>query len=85
MPPSASKQKRMAEKAAKATLKAKGSATTGSTTTGSITTGSTPGGSEYGGSPATTPMTNLSANASHEDIKTAMQKLALATNRLVAV
>ncbi|KAF9516838.1 hypothetical protein BS47DRAFT_1380824 [Hydnum rufescens UP504] len=71
MPPSASKQKRLAEKAAKGTLKAKGTATSEST----------PGGSENGNSAASTPLTSLSVNASTEDLKTSMAKLALATDR----
>ena len=71
MPPSASKQKRLAEKAAKGTLKAKGTATSEST----------PGGSENGNSNPSTPLTSLSANASTEDLKTSMAKLAIATDR----
>jgi ATP-binding cassette subfamily F protein 2 len=72
MPPSASKQKRLAEKAAKQA--AKGS--TGSTA-------STPAPSSTGGS---TPMTSMSANASSEnltleDAREQMAKLNMATDR----
>jgi ATP-binding cassette subfamily F protein 2 len=69
MAPSASKQKRLAEKAAK------GSASTGKT--GS----STPAASTNGNS---TPMTSLSANGSEENLADAaaeMKKLNLATDR----
>lgn len=68
MPPkvSASKAKRLAEKAAK-------QAARGSTTTGSAE------GSTFG-SEASTPMTSLSAAASNEDLS-AMAKLQLATDR----
>ena len=72
MPPqSASKQKRLAEKAAKQAAKQKGavSSTTTSTPTGSIN-----------GSSATTPVTSLSLAGSTEDLN-AMEKLKLATER----
>jgi len=72
MPPqSASKQKRLAEKAAKQAAKQKGAP--------SSTTTSTPTGSVYGSS-ATTPITSLSAAGSTEDLN-AMEKLKLATER----
>lgn len=70
-PQSASKQKRLAEKAAKQAAKQKG--------VGSSTTTSTPTGS-VNGSSATTPLTNVSAAASTEDLS-AMEKLKLATER----
>lgn len=72
-PQSASKQKRLAEKAAKQAAKQK--AATSSTTT------STPTGSIYGSS-ANTPLTNVSASGSTEDLS-AMEKLKLATERQV--
>jgi ATP-binding cassette subfamily F protein 2 len=72
MPPqSASKQKRLAEKAAKQAAKQKGAV--------SSTATSTPTGSVYGSS-ATTPLTNVSASGSTEDLS-AMEKLKLATER----
>ena len=69
MPPSASKQKRLAEKAAK-----KNSGFTGTTSTASTPTGS------LGGS---TPLTSVSAATSHEDLS-AMAKLNMATDRCVS-
>jgi ATP-binding cassette subfamily F protein 2 len=73
MPPqSASKQKRLAEKAAKQSAKQKGAMS-------STTTTSTPTGS-VNGSSATTPLTNVSAAGSTEDLN-AMEKLKLATER----
>lgn len=72
MPPqSASKQKRLAEKAAKQAAKQKAAA--------SSTTTSTPTGSVYGSS-VTTPLTNVSASGSTEDLNT-MEKLKIATER----
>ena len=70
MPPkvSASKQKRLAEKAARQS--AKGS---------SIATGSTPPDSTIS-SEASTPITNLSANTSKDDLSS-MAKLRIATDR----
>ena len=72
MPPqSASKQKRLAEKAAKQAAKQKGgsSSTRTSTPTGSV-----------GGSSVNTPLTSMSAAGSTEDLN-AMEKLKLATER----
>ncbi|KAI0684318.1 P-loop containing nucleoside triphosphate hydrolase protein [Earliella scabrosa] len=79
MAPSASKQKRLAEKAAKQSAKAKGSKgdTDASTTTGT----STPTGSLNGSS--NTPLTNTSAATSQEDLS-AMAKLQIATDRSAA-
>ncbi|KAM6496488.1 P-loop containing nucleoside triphosphate hydrolase protein [Amanita muscaria] len=71
MPPSASKQKRLAEKAAKKNAAA--GAATESTST------STPTGSVYGSS-VNTPLTSVSASNSHDDLS-AMAKLSLATDR----
>ena len=72
MPPqSASKQKRLAEKAAKQAAKQK--------VAGSSTATSTPTGSIYESS-VTTPLTNVSASGSVEDLS-AMEKLKLATER----
>ena len=69
MPPqSASKQKRLAEKAAKQAAKQKG--------VGSSTATSTPTGSVG----VSTPLTNVSAAGSTEDLS-AMEKLKLATER----
>jgi ATP-binding cassette, subfamily F, member 2 len=76
MAPSASKQKRLAEKAAKGSAKSKGKDTDASTST------STPTGSANG-SAASTPMTSLSANTSKEDLS-AMEKLKIATDRSVS-
>ena len=83
MPPSASKQKRLAEKAAKAAAreKAGGSSTTGDSTTNGDAS-STPGGSSVG-----TPLTSLSAAGSQEDLSgaiTSMKKLNMATERSAA-
>lgn len=73
MPPqSASKQKRLAEKAAKQAAKQKGAA--------SSTATSTPTGSVNGGSSVNTPLTSRSAAGSTEDLN-AMEKLKLATER----
>lgn len=69
MAPSASKSKRLAEKAAKAAEK------------GSKSSGTTPGTSTTG---AGTPMTSVSANGSQEDLADAhaqMARLNLATDR----
>ena len=70
-PQSASKQKRLAEKAAKQAAKQK--------VPGSSTATSTPTGSVYGSS-ANTPLTSMSASGSTEDLN-AMEKLKLATER----
>ncbi|KAI0682672.1 P-loop containing nucleoside triphosphate hydrolase protein [Cytidiella melzeri] len=75
MAPSASKQKRLAEKAAKQASKGKG-APTDSTAT------STPTGSVYG-SATNTPLTSMSAAGSQEDL-TSMAKLQIATDRSAA-
>lgn len=69
MAPSASKQKRLAEKAAK-----KASGGDASTTT------TTPTGSTNGSTGFNTPMTSVSAATSHEDL-TNMAKLKIATDR----
>lgn len=69
MPPSASKQKRLAEKAAK---KAAGGDASTST--------STPTGSVNGSTGVNTPMTSISAATSAEDL-TNMAKLKIATDR----
>ena len=74
MAPSASKQKRLAEKAAKQSAKAKAKDADASTTTGSTPTGS------LNGSSANTPLTNTSAATSQEDLS-AMAKLQIATDR----
>jgi ATP-binding cassette, subfamily F, member 2 len=71
MPPSASKQKRLAEKAAKQAAKASNFDPSVSSTT--------PPGSN-GGSSLNTPMTSLSAATSQEDL-TSMAKLQIATER----
>ena len=71
MPPSLSKQKRLAEKAAKQAAKAN--------TFDSSVTSSTPPGSN-GGSSINTPLTSLSAATSQEDL-TSMAKLQIATER----
>ncbi|KZT70241.1 P-loop containing nucleoside triphosphate hydrolase protein [Daedalea quercina L-15889] len=76
MPPSAAKQKRLAEKAAKQASK-------GTTTSGST---DTPNGSVNGskaGSSVNTPLTSVSAAASREDL-TSMAKLQIATDRSAA-
>lgn len=72
MAPSASKQKRLAEKAAKQSAKSKGASDTGTSTT-------TPTGSTNG-SMASTPLTSLSAAGSQEDL-ISMAKLQIATDR----
>ncbi|KAH9045440.1 P-loop containing nucleoside triphosphate hydrolase protein [Lactarius pseudohatsudake] len=72
MPPSSSKQKRLAEKAAKQAAKAN--------TFGSSVTSSTPPGSTNGGSSINTPLSSLSAATSQEDL-TSMAKLQIATER----
>ncbi|KAJ7070325.1 P-loop containing nucleoside triphosphate hydrolase protein [Mycena belliarum] len=71
MAPSASKQKRLAEKAAKKSATGEGS------TSGTPTTGS------RNGSSAPTPLTSMSAANSQEDL-TSMAKLSLATDRSAA-
>lgn len=76
MAPSASKQKRLAEKAAKASAKA---AANGSSITTTATTPSSPATSVNGGS---TPLTSLSAAGSREDLSE-MAKLQIATDRCV--
>ncbi|KAK7681927.1 hypothetical protein QCA50_014889 [Cerrena zonata] len=76
-PVSASKQKRLAEKAAKQAAKNKGVSDTSTTNT------STPSGSTYGGSSTNTPLTSLSAATSTDDL-TSMAKLQLATDRSAA-
>jgi ATP-binding cassette, subfamily F, member 2 len=77
MPPSASKQKRLAEKAAKQAAKANANATDLSVSS------STPPGSN-GGSSLNTPLTSLSAATSQEDL-TSMAKLQIATERLISL
>lgn len=74
MPPSASKQKRLAEKAAKQAAKASANPLDSSVTS------STPPGSTNGGSSLNTPLTSLSAATSQEDL-TSMAKLQIATDR----
>ncbi|KAI0076942.1 P-loop containing nucleoside triphosphate hydrolase protein [Panus rudis PR-1116 ss-1] len=78
MAPSASKQKRLAEKAAKQAAKNKGASDTAST----ATSGSTPAGSTNGSS-VNTPRTSLSARTSVEDLNS-MAKLQIATDRSAA-
>ena len=73
MAPSASKQKRLAEKAAKQAAKNKGASDASTTNT------STPTGSVYGSS-TNTPLTSLSAATSTDDL-TSMAKLQIATDR----
>jgi len=76
MAPSASKQKRLAEKAAKGSVKANGKSAGTET--------STPSGSVNGGSSAIgTPLTNTSAATSAEDL-ISMAKLQIATDRSAA-
>ncbi len=75
MPPSASKQKRLAEKAAKQAAKAVANATDPSFS-------SSPPGSTNGGSSLNTPLTSLSAATSQEDL-TSMAKLQITTERLI--
>ena len=77
MAPSASKQKRLAEKAAKQSAKVKSKGDNDA----SSTTGSTPAGSTNG-STAATPLTSMSAATSQEDLS-AMAKLQIATDRFV--
>jgi len=72
MAPSASKQKRLAEKAAKGSARANGKST-------GTETSSTPSGSVNGGSTVGTPL-NTSAATSTEDL-TSMAKLQIATDR----
>lgn len=74
MAPSASKQKRLAEKAAKQSAKGKGSTDASTATT-------TPTGSTNG-SYANTPLTSMSAATSQEDLNS-MAKLQLSTDRYV--
>ncbi|KZS86742.1 P-loop containing nucleoside triphosphate hydrolase protein [Sistotremastrum niveocremeum HHB9708] len=78
MAPSASKQKRLAEKAAKQNLKKGGidSSPNGTST-------NTPSESVNGGSATNTPLTSNSAAGSQEDL-TSMKKLQLATDRSAA-
>ncbi|CAL1699893.1 unnamed protein product [Somion occarium] len=76
MAPSASKQKRLAEKAAKQSVKVKGGGDASTST-------STPTGSVNGGSSVNTPLTSLSAATSTDDL-TSMAKLQLATDRSAA-
>ncbi|KAI0337044.1 P-loop containing nucleoside triphosphate hydrolase protein [Trametopsis cervina] len=76
MAPSASKQKRLAEKAAKQS--AKGKSATDSTATSTSTPTTSVNGSAIG-----TPLTSLSAAGSHEDL-TSMAKLQIATDRSAA-
>lgn len=82
MPPSAlsaSKQKRMAEKAAKQASKSKSAKDTDTTTSA---TSPTPTGSTYGDSSVNTPLTSMSAATSQEDLSS-MAKLQIATDRYV--
>ncbi|KIK95945.1 hypothetical protein PAXRUDRAFT_826507 [Paxillus rubicundulus Ve08.2h10] len=72
MPPSTSKQKRLAEKAAKQASKQNGTSTSTSTPIGSIT-----------GSTTNTPLTSMSAATSTDDL-TSMAKLQIATERSAA-
>lgn len=74
MAPSASKQKRLAEKAAKASAKAAANGSSLTATTPSSTATSVNGGS--------TPLTSLSAAGSREDLSE-MAKLQIATDRCV--
>ncbi|KDQ63902.1 hypothetical protein JAAARDRAFT_187304 [Jaapia argillacea MUCL 33604] len=77
MPPSASKQKRLAEKAAKQSAKAKGGSGLDDAST---TISSTNGSANH--SAASTPLTSLSAATSTEDLTSiSMAKLKLATDR----
>jgi ATP-binding cassette, subfamily F, member 2 len=77
MPPSASKQKRLAEKAAKQASKVNNA---GDPSVSS----STPSGSTNGGSSLNTPLTSLSAATSQDDL-TSMAKLQIATERLISL
>ncbi|KAI6013654.1 P-loop containing nucleoside triphosphate hydrolase protein [Pisolithus microcarpus] len=72
MAPSASKQKRLAEKAAKQSVKQSGTTTSGSTPTPSVT-----------GTTTNTPLTSVSAANSTDDL-TSMAKLQIATERSAA-
>ncbi|KAG6331783.1 hypothetical protein ID866_7308 [Astraeus odoratus] len=72
MAPSASKQKRLAEKAAKQAAKQSGTATSGSTPAGSVRESAT-----------NTPLTSVSASNSTDDL-TSMAKLQIATERSAA-
>ncbi|GLB34405.1 putative ABC transporter [Lyophyllum shimeji] len=74
MPPSASKQKRLAEKAAKKNAQLAASASSSTTT---------PSGSVNGGSATNTPLTSMSAATSTEDLSS-MAKLNIATERSAA-
>jgi ATP-binding cassette, subfamily F, member 2 len=75
MPPqSASKQKRLAEKAAKQAAKQKASTQDASSST------TTPTGSTNGGSSINTPLTSLSAATSTDELNS-MEKLKIATER----
>jgi ATP-binding cassette subfamily F protein 2 len=74
MAPSASKQKRLAEKAAKKSAGISGGDASTST--------STPSGSVNGGSVISTPITSMSAANSTEDLMS-MAKLNIATDRYV--
>ena len=76
MPPSASKQKRLAEKAAKQASKINANAGDPSVSS------STPPGSTNGGSSLNTPLTSLSAATSQDDLPS-MAKLQIATERLI--
>jgi ATP-binding cassette, subfamily F, member 2 len=78
MAPSASKQKRLAEKAAKQSAKNKGSTDAGTSTGATTPTGT----SSANGSTVGTPLTSLSAAGSQEDLS-AMAKLQIATDRCV--
>jgi len=80
MAPSASKQKRLAEKAAKQAAKVNAQTADPSISVSS----STPPGSTNGGSSANTPLTSLSAATSQEDL-TSMAKLQIATERLISL
>ena len=77
MPPSASKQKRLAEKAAKQAAKANANPTDFPVSS------PTPPGSTNGGSSLNTPLTSLSAATSQEDL-TSMAKLKIATERFIS-
>ena len=76
MAPSASKQKRLAEKAAKQSAKNKAGKDADASTSTSTPTGS------INGSATNTPLTSMSAATSQEDLS-AMAKLQIATDRCV--
>jgi ATP-binding cassette subfamily F protein 2 len=76
MPPSASKQKRLAEKAAKQAAKVNANPADPSISS------STPTGSTNGGSSLNTPLSSLSRATSQDDL-TSMAKLQIATERLI--